>query len=65
METRKRTLAKAITWQCIGLFATTLVGWMLTGSASVGGQMALATSGLALASYVLHERVWQRVSWGR
>ncbi|MBU0724478.1 MAG: DUF2061 domain-containing protein [Alphaproteobacteria bacterium] len=65
MESTKRTFVKAITWQSIGLLATTLVGWLLTGSASVGGQMALATSGLALATYVLHERVWQRVSWGR
>ncbi|HZD25927.1 MAG TPA: DUF2061 domain-containing protein [Alphaproteobacteria bacterium] len=65
LESRKRTLAKAVTWQCLGLLVTTALGWYFTGSAAAGGQFALVSSGLALVTYVMHERLWQAIRWGR
>lgn len=37
METRARTWVKAIVWNAIGLAVMSLVGFVMTGSAAVGG----------------------------
>ncbi len=65
METRKRTLVKAIVWNIIGLTVMALVGLTLTGSVAVGGAMAVVNTVIGLTMYVLYERVWARISWGR
>lgn len=65
METRQRTLAKAILWQIVGLISMTGAGWMLTGSASLGGALALINAALGLVIYIAYERAWARVRWGR
>ncbi len=65
MDTRKRTLVKAIIWNLIGLGVMLTVGFIATGSFIVGGAMAVVNASIGLSSYVLYERVWDRVHWGR
>ena len=65
METHRRTLVKAVFWQVLGLSVMVLVGWVVTGSAVLGGTMALINTGLGFVSYVLYERFWARIRWGR
>jgi uncharacterized membrane protein len=65
METRTRSLVKALVWNAIGLASMTLVGVVATGSASLGGAMALTNAALGFASYLIYERVWTRISWGQ
>ncbi|MCB2116369.1 MAG: DUF2061 domain-containing protein [Rhodobacteraceae bacterium] len=65
MDSRKRTFLKAILWNFIGLAMMALVGFAMTGSAGLGGAMALTNAALGLASYVLYERVWAGIAWGR
>lgn len=65
METRKRTLVKAIVWNIIGLAVMAAVGLAMTGSAVVGGAMALLNTAIGLCCYILYERVWSRIRWGR
>ncbi|RBI74560.1 DUF2061 domain-containing protein [Roseovarius sp. TE539] len=65
METRKRTVVKAFLWNGIGLLVMGLVGLVMTGSALVGGTMALINTGIGLTTYVIYERVWARITWGR
>tara|TARA_B110000977_G_C11055655_1_gene483964 strand:- start:1631 stop:1834 length:204 start_codon:yes stop_codon:yes gene_type:complete len=65
METRKRTYVKAIIWNLIGLVTMILVGLIATGSIKVGGAMALVNAALGLSMYVIYERVWARLGWGR
>ena len=65
MDSTNRTLVKAFTWQFIGLGVMTLIGYVATGSWSSGGAIALSTSAVSLVSYILHERLWARVKWGR
>ncbi|WP_411709788.1 DUF2061 domain-containing protein [Albidovulum salinarum] len=42
-----------------------LVGLAMTGSAAVGGAMALVNTLIGLTCYVAYERVWARIGWGR
>lgn len=65
METHKRSLVKALIWNAIGLLTMTLVGLAATGSVSVGGAMALVNAGLGFACYLIYERLWSRIGWGR
>ena len=65
METKSRTLAKALSWQGLGLVTTTALGYLATGSITAGGTLALSSAMLGLVVYLAHERLWQRISWGR
>ncbi|KAA2316332.1 DUF2061 domain-containing protein [Pseudooceanicola sediminis] len=65
METAARSLVKAILWTCLGTVMMALVGYLFTGSLRLGGGMALVNSGLGLVSYILYERLWDRIRWGR
>jgi uncharacterized membrane protein len=65
VESRKRSLVKALIWNIIGLSVMTLVGLSMTGSVGLGGTMALINAALGFATYLIYERVWARIHWGR
>ena len=65
METRQRTVIKAVLWTVLGMVIMALVGLILTGSLATGGAMAAINAILGFVSYFLYERVWSRVRWGR
>ncbi|MDX2485769.1 DUF2061 domain-containing protein [Antarcticimicrobium sediminis] len=65
METRKRSLVKAVIWNLIGLTVMAVVGLIATGSVALGGTMALINTGVGLVMYVGYERLWANIGWGR
>lgn len=65
MDTTRRSWVKAVLWNLIGLAMMSLVGMLVTGSVALGGALALANTALGLVVYVIYERVWARVRWGR
>ncbi|HSH43400.1 MAG TPA: DUF2061 domain-containing protein [Arenicellales bacterium] len=65
METPTRTIAKAVSWQLLGLLSMTLIGYLFTGSVMAAGSLAVVTTVIGAVCYVLHERIWNRISWGR
>jgi adenylylsulfate kinase len=64
-ETSTRSLVKAASWRLFGTLATTTIVYVLTGRL----QFALIAGGLELTSkivlYFLHERLWDRIPFGR
>jgi uncharacterized membrane protein len=65
METRARTLVKSLLWTLLGLVMMALVGLLFTGSVALGGVMALVNAALGFVSYLLYERLWANIGWGR
>ena len=65
MESGKRTILKAVLWNVLGLFSMALVGYLATGSAVLGGGLALTNTLIGFITYVLYERLWARIGWGR
>ncbi|MBK0326701.1 DUF2061 domain-containing protein [Rhodobacteraceae bacterium F11138] len=65
METRARSVVKAVIWNAIGLTVMVLVGYVATGSVTTGGAMALVNTAIGLSTYILYERIWSNVRWGR
>ncbi len=43
----------------------TLVGLIATGSAAIGGVVAVVNTAIGLALYVIYERIWAGIAWGR
>ena len=65
MQSRARTILKGVSWQAIGLVTTTVTAFLLTGSVATGGMMAISSAILGMILFVLHERAWDCVRWGR
>lgn len=65
METRRRSVVKALIWNVMGLAVMTLVGLIATGSAAIGGALALVNTAIGLTLYIAYERVWAGIAWGR
>jgi adenylylsulfate kinase len=55
-----RHIAKAVSWRIIGTLDTMLIGWLISGSLTVGaaiGGMEVITKTFL---YYAHERVWYK-----
>ena len=65
METNKRSLLKAISWQILGIIITISVAALYTGSMAQSIELTAIYTALSLIFYTLHERVWQLIPWGR
>jgi adenylylsulfate kinase len=65
MESHKRSIAKAISWRLIGAVVTIIVVYLITGKAILSIGAGVADSGVKLLIYYLHERVWNRIGFGR
>ena len=64
METRRRSIVKALSWQMLGLLTMSALGFLFTGSLTSGGALALASAAVSFFAYLLHERLWAGVRWG-
>jgi len=54
-----------VTWQVCGLLSMALMAYAATGSISLAGGLALASSAVGSIFYILHERIWARIAWGQ
>jgi uncharacterized membrane protein len=64
LESRKRHLAKTLTWRTIGTLDTMLLAWIISGDPMMGFQIGLAEVITKMLLYYLHERVWYRINFG-
>ncbi len=63
-ESRKRHIAKTITWRALGTTDTMLLSWFITGNPLVGMKIGFAELITKMVLYYLHERVWYRSNFG-
>ena len=60
----KRSIAKAITWRITGSLDTFVIAWVITGSAHKGAAIGGTEIITKTILYYLHERGWNRISFG-
>ena len=65
MESNLRILMKSLTWQTSGFVVMTLIGYLATGSFAIGGTIAVTSAAIGFVTYLIHEKLWSRVRWGR
>ncbi|MGB0171371.1 MAG: DUF2061 domain-containing protein [Flavobacteriales bacterium] len=60
IQSRRRHLAKTITWRLIGTVDTVLIGWVVTGDPWIGVQVGGVEMVTKMILYYFHERAWFR-----
>ncbi len=65
MDTRKRSLAKAISWRVTGSIDTMVISLIITGSVKLAAAIGITEVLTKSVLYYLHERAWLRVPYGR
>ena len=65
METSVRSLAKAVSWRITGSIDTFVVSWLITGQALLASGIAFTELLTKIVLYWFHERVWNKIEWGK
>ena len=64
-DTKKRTMAKTITWRITASLTTFLIAWILTGDILVGVSIGSIEAIAKIFLYYFHERIWTNIGWER
>jgi uncharacterized membrane protein len=64
-DTAKRSLVKTISWRLTGSGATFLISYLIAGDFAIAGTIALIQLISNTVLYFVHERVWNKIGWGR
>ncbi len=65
MEGHKRSILKAITWRAIASAITFLIAYLFTKELTLAIGIGLVDAGIKIAVYYGHERLWDRIDFGR
>lgn len=65
IDSSGRSLAKAISWRITGTIDTFIISWIITGQLLLAGGIAVTEIITKIFLYWVHERVWNKIQWGR
>jgi uncharacterized membrane protein len=65
MVSKKRSLAKSLTWRVIAVVSTLLIGYAMTGSWAFALSLTVVSNLINFVLYYVHERVWLGIKWGK
>lgn len=57
-NSRKRHIAKTITWRFIGTLDTVILSWIISGDPYVGIKIGVSEVATKMILYYFHERLW-------
>jgi uncharacterized membrane protein len=60
-----RSVVKALSWRIIGTLDTLVVSYLLTGEIGLATSIASIDFLTKLLLYFFHERIWNKVNWGK
>ena len=63
-DSKKRHLAKTVSWRLIGTLDTFLLAWLISGDPMTGFQIGIAEVITKMILYYLHERAWYKLDYG-
>jgi len=65
MDTPARSWAKSFTWRFVGGVLLGLISYLITRDWKEMAIITVVFHGIRVVLYYFHERVWERVRWGR
>lgn len=65
METTRRSIAKAVSYRFFGTLTTTALVLVVIGKLEIAAAIGLADTLFKIVVYILHERAWNRIAYGR
>ena len=64
-ESSTRSVVKALSWRFIASGATFIISLFVSTDLSIAGKIAAIQFVANIILYFLHERVWNKITWGR
>lgn len=65
MDQPRRSIVKTISWRVTGSSATFLIAYLLTGNFAIAGVIGGTQIITNTILYYVHERIWNKISWGQ
>ena len=65
LDTRRRSFAKSISWRILAGIITGCVAMAMTGQLGFAAKIGLVDTTVKLLIYFLHERIWNKIPYGR
>ena len=65
MDSTARSIAKAVSYRILGSAVTGIIFYLLTGKGGLSLGAGLLDMVMKIAVYYVHERVWDKVEYGR
>lgn len=63
-DSRKRHIAKTVTWRIVGTIDTMVLAWIISGNPLTGLKIGAIEVFTKMLLYYLHERVWYNSNYG-
>jgi uncharacterized membrane protein len=64
-ETRRRSIVKSISWRFFAAFITGAIALAMTHQLEFAAKIGAIDTTVKLLIYFLHERVWNKINFGR
>ena len=65
IDTNARSIVKTISWRITGSTATFLIAYIMTGNFALAGVIGIIQLISNTILYYIHERIWNKIYWGR
>jgi adenylylsulfate kinase len=65
MESRRRSIVKAITWRVWAILVLAVISYLLTYNVAKSLGITVIFNAIQTVVYFVHERFWNRIHWGR
>ncbi|MEM2919048.1 MAG: DUF2061 domain-containing protein [Candidatus Altiarchaeota archaeon] len=65
METRKRSVLKAVTYRILATFILGIISWYYTKEPFITSKITITFTIIAIIVFYVNERVWNKINWGR
>jgi adenylylsulfate kinase len=65
MESKSRSIAKAVSYRVLGSATTAIVCFILTRKLALSADLGMLDVVLKIGLYFVHERLWNHITFGR
>jgi uncharacterized membrane protein len=65
VESNLRSIIKTVSWRVTGSGATFLIAFAISQNMAISGTIAVFQLILNTILYYIHERIWNRIYWGK
>jgi len=64
-DTLSRSTVKTLSYRCVGSSVTFMIAFVFTGEIVIAASVSVTEFLLKPSLYWLHERVWNKITWGK
>ena len=64
-ESKRRSILKAVSWRVTGTIDTFVISYLITGTIKMAASISLVEIATKMTLYFFHERLWNKIHYGR